>query len=204
MALRLRKVESLAKELNKTDSDIVNMLFSKGIRTIDGYYDQTLFDATAKEPALKTQQRIEWGLSPRLGLGAVKAILDPLGVRITVHDCKGAQYLMLKKDQTSSYCKWQYANSAGKKVRACNFQVRGFVADAKFENYIFTCFEGPFAWAMTRKQMLATWNSIKSGKEVNGFKVPETHLEHEGGSLQVRLSLDSSKFELRTPSQLGF
>lgn len=203
MALRLRKVESLAKELNKDSDDVINMLLNKGIKTVDGYYDQALFDATMKEPALKAQQRTEWGLSPRLGIGAVKSIMDPLGIRITVHDCKGAQYLMCKKGNVHQYVKWQYANSAGKKVRACNFQVRGFMVDAKFEHYIFTCFEGPFAWALSRKHMIAAWDTIISGGEVTGFQIPADHRESETGSLLVRLSLDNSKFEFKAAKQLG-
>ena len=204
MALRLRKVEALAAELNKDVQDVINILTNKGVRVIDGLYDQALFDAILKEPALRGKQRLEWGLSHRLGIGAVKHLLDPMGLRITIHDCKGAQYLMLKKGLTHNYIKWQYSNSVGRRIRACTFSVRGFTAESKFDHYLLTCFEGPFAWAISRKHLIAAHNTVKSGQELEGFRIPNSLKDHPTGALILRLSLDSSKYEFKNIKQLGF
>lgn len=204
MALRLRKVESLAKELNTTPDSVITMLSNKGVATVDGYYDSALFDALLKTPVISAKQRLDWGVSHRLGIGAVKHILDPLGVRITIHDCKGAQYLMLKKGGIHRYVKWQYSNYAGKKTRSCIFPVRGFMLDAKFEHYLFTCFDGPFAWAISRQEMIKNYGLLTGGKEVTGFTLQKGLEDHVGGALSLRLHLDTSKFELKLPKQLGF
>jgi hypothetical protein len=204
MALRLRKVELLAKELSKDVNDAINMLANKGIKVVDGYYDQFLFDAILKEPAIRSQQRLEWGLSHRLGIGAVKSLLDPLGLRITVHDCKRAQYLMLKKGTEHSYVKWQYANSSGVKTRTCLFQTLGFVDDEKQDHYLFVCFDGPFGWVLSRKQLISTWNTLRADGEVTSFSIPKKYAEHAGGALQIRFNIDTSKYELKNTKQLGF
>lgn len=204
MALRIQEVSKLAEELGKETPEVVQLLTSKGISTIGGYYDAALFDAVTKEPALTTKKRLEWGLSPRLGLGAVKAILDPMGVRVTVHDCRGSQWLMLRHGVKTVYVKWYYTNVPVTRKKWCNFEVRGFLRDDAPQNFLFTCFDGHFAWALSRATIRSAWTNMQQDKEVSLFSLVVGHEEHETGAVRIRLHTGTSKFQLQSPKQLGF
>ena len=202
--MRLRSITKLAEELEKTPDACIKMLAAKSIYVIDGFYDSALLEATAQEPRIAARQRVEWGLSPRLGLGAVKAVLDPLGVRIVIHDPKGAQWLMLRKATQTNYVKWHYANAVGKTTNTAVFAVRNFLTVKAPNHYLFTCFEGPFAWAVPTKTMTAAWNTLQKGEPVDRFQIAKGQTKHVGGALVIQLNTNSSKFELKDAKQLGF
>jgi hypothetical protein len=205
MTIRLRRVDALATELKKSATDVKKMLSAKGIVVVDGYYDGGLFDAVFKEPALLGRKRVEWGLSHRLGLGAVKYLMDPLGIRIVVHDCKATQYLMLRRSSKNVYVNWRYANEPTT-ASCCVFGVRNFLRDNAPNYYLFTCFDGPIGWVVPTKAMVAAWTTLKANgpDDTSIFSIPTGFEEHEGGSLFIQLDLTSSKYELKDHKQLGF
>jgi len=204
MPVRLRSIHKLAKEQSTTADVMVGILAARGIAVVGDLYDAALYEAVGTATDAPTSSKVNrWGLSHRLGLGAVKFLLDPLSIHITVHDCRGSQYLMLRKKGRLSYVKWHYANYAAVRTSTCKFQVRGFVYDAKYDYYLFTCFDGPFAWVIPRKQLLSTWNALLKGKEVNDFGIIKGQEENEGGALQIRLHTETSKFALTDSKQLG-
>lgn len=202
--MRLRPLSKLAAELEKTPEACIKMLAAKSIYVIDGFYDAALLEATAAEPQLAARTRVEWGLSPRLGLGMVKALLDPLGIRVVIHDPKGVQWLMLRKGAQTNYVKWQYSNTFGSKSNTCTFEVRNFLAETAPFHYMFTCFDGPFAWVVHTKILIAAWNTLQSGQPVERFAIVKDMSEHPGGALVLKLNTASSKFELSEAKQLGF
>lgn len=201
--MRLRSINTLAKELNKTVDECVTMLASRSIYVIDGYYDASLFEAVLSEPRLAARARIEWGLSPRLGLGAVKTLLDPLGVRVVIHNPKRCQWLMLRKGTETSYVKWQFANEFGRTDLMCTLEVRNFLEE-NAPLYFFTCFDGPHAWVLTPKILTKNWIALKSGEAVEDFKISRNQAANPGGALTIRLNTRSSKFALKDSKQLGF
>lgn len=208
MRIRLRRVANLAKEVNKSVEETTKILSARGIVVIDGFYDRGLFEALFNEPALLTKKRIEWGISHRLGIGAVKYLLDPLGIRIVVHDCRGSQWLMLRSENKNVLTRWQYANGYTSGPW-CVFSVRNFLQEGAAPYYLFTVFDGPHAWAISTKTLVAAWDALKQGRGSKAgiedhFSIPEGLTDHEGGALSVRVSVESHKFELKSKKQLGF
>ncbi len=204
MGIRIRRVSELAKEINKSVEDTTKLLSARGIVVIDGYFDKGLFEALYNEPSLLTRKRTDWGLSHRLGIGAVKYLLDPLGIRIVVHDCRGTQWLVLRSDSKNVLVRWQYANdfTAG---TWCAFSVRNFLRPNAPPYYLFTVFNGPHAWAISTRTLVVAWNKLHENEEKHDiFKIPDGFEEHEGGALSVSLTASSNKFELKDKKQLGF
>ncbi len=204
MPNRLRRVEALAESLGQSTDQTYKMLQDKGIATINGLYDQALLDAVFAEPTMRQKQRFDWGLSTRLGIGAAKHLLDAQGIRISIHDCKRTQFLMLSKDDVKHYVRWQYANYAAPKSASCSFSFHGFLEDESYEYIFLTCFDGPFGWALTRTTLIKAWEALQAKKEFTGFYIPKGKTKHKTGSLLAHLSTDASKYELKSPKQLGF
>lgn len=203
MKVRLQNIEKLAKQLENTVEAVTKILNGRGIVVLNGYYDDALFQATYREPSVDSRKRIDWGLSDRLGIGAAKALLDPLNIRITIHDPKRGNHLLLKKSGVYRYIKWQYSNYLNRGTEA-QMTVTNVNVDSMYTHYLFTCFEGPYGWAIPQRDLRNAHAKLLAGEEVPGFTLPKAKEKHPGGVLKVRLDTTAAKFSLKTAKQLGF
>jgi len=200
MSSRFRTIEDLAAERNKSTGDMEKILSDKGIVVVNGLYDSVLFEAVFTAPS-----KADGGLSPRTGLGAVQSLVDPLGVRVLVHDVHRTQTLVFRKGTKNTIAKWQYIGLAHGNVYA--FTVRGFLSNHSPTHFFLTCFEGPHAWVATRQQLTREWKLIKEkGNDPNdtGVRIPPGSEDSESGHLVLRLTATPSKYFLQTAKQLGF
>jgi hypothetical protein len=194
MGIRLRQVEDLAKELKSDKKQTLARLTNLGVKVIDGYFDAVRFEAAVQEPSWLRGKRNEWSLSPRTGLGAVKFLLDPLGISIVEHECRGSNYLMLRRDLSAGvkgamansargkvaavvsagsrlsekkvFCKMYYKGtfSSNKKHKVCAFEINNIKHELAPDYYLGMCFEGPLLWAFDRDDMLEYHAKLKKSE----------------------------------------
>lgn len=200
MSSRFRTLETLATERNKSVGDMEKILGDKGIVVVNGLYDSVLFEAIFTAPS-----KADGGLSSRTGLGAVQSLVEPLGVRVLVHDVHRAQTLVFRKGTKNTIAKWLYIGQTFGNVYP--FSVRGFLNANAPTHFFLTCFEGPHAWVATRQQLAREWKLIKekgNDPEDASVRVPSGSEDSESGHLVLRLKATPSKYFLQTAKQLGF
>lgn len=201
---RYKKISAFATELDITEDQAVKQLEEKRVPVYEGWYDDALWQAVMQEKYVAGKKRLATGLSSRLGVGAVQAILDPLDIAVTVHDPHGAQWLMLAHGTRRTYVKWHYSNDQQVRKETCTFHVRNFMGASAPAYYLMTCFTGPVAWALTPGVLTRAWKDLSSGKTLTQASIPNGYEEHEGGCLVLRLSTTNSPYLLRDKKQLGF
>lgn len=208
MGIKLRSVEDLAKELDRTQVSTQKFLFDQGIRVVDGFFNQQRLDAASLEPAFVTKRRQGWGLSHASGLGAIKFLLDPLKVDIVEHECRGAQWLMLrgpklKRNRVKVYYKGKL-NNYGKSAQ---FQIRNFLREGAPTHFLCVSFDGPHAWAISSRELTKKWDLLLEQdtfeKDDEGFHIPYGGDEHPGGFLGVTFKVDIGRHVLTTPAKIG-
>ena len=197
MSTRYRSIEELANARNKSVQEITKILSDRGIAVVGGLYDSVLFEAVFTAPS-KTG-----GLSPRTGLGAVQALVEPLGIRILVHDAQRSQTLVLRKGSKNTVVRWQYTHTANQTT--ASFHIRGFLEKDVFNHYLLTSFDGPTAWVFSTAQLSNLWKKLQEGATIRdeNIRIPSGEENAERGSLVLRLNQTSSIYLLKNQKQLG-
>jgi hypothetical protein len=202
---RYKKISALAEELELDTDKAIKLLEDKRVPVFEGWYDAPLWEAVAQEKYVAGKKRLATGLSARLGVGAVQALLDPFDIAVTVHDPRGAQWLMLCHGAQRQYVKWHYSNDQQIRKESCIFHVSNFLLPEKAAaHYLLTCFTGPVAWVVTPAMLGRAWRDLTSGKTLSHATIPEGQSEHPGGVLVLRMSTTNSPHLLRDKKQLGF
>jgi len=221
--IRLRPVEDLAKELKRDKKQTLAHLNALGVKVVDGFFDTVRFEAAVGEPQWLRNKRNEWSLSPRTGLGAVKHLLDPLGVIIIEHECRGSQYLMLRSGGPSitgrsgsagkglgskkSFCKMYYKGTfiSQRTNKTVSFDINNFKKDDAPDYYVCMCFEGPLMWVFSKDALLEAHASLRRsgyGKYVDEMTISQSQLEREFGGIHALVN-DKSSSLLVDAKQLG-
>jgi hypothetical protein len=213
--IRLRSVSDLAAELKVSPKAAQQRLSDLGIRVIGDMFDQIRFEAALAEPQWLRDKRNAWTLTPRTGLGAVKHILDPLGVVMVEHECRGAQYLMLRRmvgparnrlSGVKVFCKMYYKGQfVSDKKHTAAFDIVNFMGDSAPRIYLGMCFEGPMLWAFDTAQLCKIYRKLlksDTGSEIAGVSANRDMRSRELGGIHALVD-DKSPWLLTNASQLG-
>ncbi len=198
MQSRYKDVAVLAEDRKSTVAETTKFLAGKGIAVVGGLYDGVLYESIFSIPSAA-----DGGLSPRTGLGAVQAMLKPMGIRVGVHDVARAQSLVLRKGATNVVVRWQY--QAAPQGQHSRFAVRRFMLDNSPSLYLFTTFSDPAAWVMSKKDLVKAQKRIDDrGVDPNDptFSLPYGD-QPEHGALILRLSPQTAPYHLTSARQLG-
>jgi hypothetical protein len=195
---RFRRLEALAEERNKSESDMAKILSDRGIAVVDGLYDGILFEAVFTAPS-----KSDGGLSPRTGIGAVQSLVEQHGIRVLVHDANRSQTIVFRKGSKNVVARWQYVTQGGNVTK---FNARGFLHEDSHPYYLFTNFDGPTAWVLSTAQLMRMWKKLKDGTHNpndNSARIPPDGVDHEYGYIQLRLENENNRYLLKSPYQLG-
>lgn len=197
---RFKDVAALAEDRKSTVAETSKFLKDKGIAVIAGMYDSVLFESIFSIPSVA-----DGGLSPRTGLGAVQALLRPLGVRVGVHDVARSQSLVLRKGSSNVVVRWQY-QGAPKGHDVSQFHIRRFGADNAPSLYLLTTFIGPTGWVVSKKDLVKAQKQLDdlgASAKNDVFRIPNREDLHPDGDLVVRLSPSTAPYHLTSARQLG-
>lgn len=214
---RLRSIDELAEECGSL-AKATALLKEAGTPVIFGMYDSGALIALQNEPQqtnVGKKTKAAWTLAPTDGLGAIKALVDPLELDIVRHLYRRTNYVTLrnssnKRQQVKVYC----INSANPQSGNASFSLTGFLREGSSAYYLLVCFDGrgaeeeetvngPRAWALSRAQAQTMHRAaVKSGGESGGAKVGRESLDDLNGRMRLTLGTDS-QFALTEAKQLG-
>lgn len=203
---KLRRVDDLAEELGSLTKAMA-ALREAGVLPMFGMYDVGALDALQAEPKqsnIGKNAKNTWTLSPTDGIGAIKAVLDPLDVDIVRHLYRRTHYITIrngagKRQQVKLYC----VNSKHPKSGNASFSMTGFLRETSAAYYMMMCFEGPTAWALSRGQATAMHKAaLKNGGEGVGVRIGPEAMEDLNGRMRVTFAPDS-QYLLTEAKQLG-
>ena len=224
--IRLRQVEDLAKEIKRDQKQTLAHLNELGVKVIDGFFDSVRFEAAVSEPQWLREKRNAWSLSPRVGLGAIKHLLDPLGVIMVEHECRGSQYLMLRRAGPSIaanaskkttagtglgtqkvLCKLYYRGAflSTRAHKTAAFDIHNFLRADAPATYLGVCFEGPMMWAFSKRELVSVHTQL-SKREYGDRKwdlgISAAQQDREFGGVHALVN-ERSRWLLTDASQLG-
>lgn len=207
MPIRLRSVDDFAKEVGGKKK-AKQILSDKGIRIIDGFFDERRLEAAFAEPAWLRNRRKAWSLSHTSGLGAVKYLMDPLKINIIEHECRGAQWLMLQGSSGKrNFVKMYYKGTLTHSMTVGRFEIRNFLRSNAPSHFLCVAFPLPHAWVLEAKELTKRWHALKKmgrfEQDEDGFHIPYGAEDHEGGFLGITLRTTQGEYTLDDASKLG-
>jgi hypothetical protein len=200
MPRKLRAVSDLAAEVGDIKK-ARKILFNAGIKPVADYFDQSRLDIAVNEPQWHRSRNKAWSLSSKAGLGAMKYMLDPLKIDIMSHECKRSQWLTLQgPNRSRSYVKVHYKGKGSYDGAA--FQLRGFLYEDAPEYYFLICFEGPWAWVVSRSKCRSIWTKLKKHNKTEEGPFWIIDPKHPGGHLGMYFQSNNKSYNL-TLKRLG-
>jgi hypothetical protein len=185
VAFQLREVKDLAEELGSL-AEARAKLKLRGIEIWDGYYNHGAYLAVDSEPDttnIRKSIKKYWTLAPTDGVGAIKHLIDAIGLDITLHQWHQTNWVMVRNErgqrqQVKVYSTQRYTNRHGR----ANFGVSGFLTPQAPAYYMFVCYEGPRAWVVPRKQLIGLHKQCfnRRGKDLRHHITKPTKDDPEG------------------------
>ena len=209
MPFQLKKVDALAEELGKSVPDTLKFLAQHYVPHRGGFFDQGALDSVMAEPKLtniKTKTKNSFTLSPTDGLGAMKHVLDGANLDITRHLTRRANFLTVRNARGHrTQIKVYTTQRTHGEYDTATFSMRGFLAESDAVRYfMFICYEGPIAWVLSRKQLLALYTKVqKSPTSSDICRIPKLHAAHPTGAITLYLDPGQEAYLLTKASQLG-
>jgi len=203
---KLRSINDLAEELGSL-AKATAALKEAGISPMFGMYDMGALEALANEPKqtnVGKSAKNSWTLAPTDGLGAIKAVLDPLEVDIVRHLYRRSNYITVrngngKRQQLKLYC----INSKNPKTGNASFTMTGFLRETSAPYYMLMSFEGPTAWVLSRAQAAALHRAALKNEGIGvNVRVGREAMEDLNGRMRVTMTSDS-QYLLSEAKQLG-
>jgi hypothetical protein len=208
MPFLLRKLDDLAEERTQSPAQVKRYLDKLSIPSVGGYFDQGALEAVEAEPKcsnIKSASKDKFTIAPTDGIGAMKAILDKANVDIVRHLCRKANFLTVRnshghRQQVKVYCT-QHARGEWK---TATFSVRGFLRQEQADHFMFICFQGPIAWGMSRKQLIALHSKVKKSANASDVcRIPKGLAAHPTGALTLYLDPSQEAYLLTNQKQIG-
>lgn len=191
-AFELRDIKDLAEELGSEPKARAE-LRRRGIDLFNGMYNHGAFSAVDLEPKrsnIKSKDKSQSTLAECNGVGAVKYICDKIGLDLTLHEDRQANWYMVRNGKgLHRYFKCYSAQRYANRAERAQFQTSGFLTADAPQYYMFVCYQGPRAWVATRKQLIGLhkrcWNAV--GKEVREDIIKPTKDDPEGIRTSLRI-----------------
>lgn len=188
----------------------LKILKSAGIPCIHGYYDQDRLDAhLAISPELQ-RKRLEWGIAPTHGIGAIKSCFDAADLKIAAHYLRGANYFdILERNGQKRYVKLYYTNSASEESTVAAFTFTNFLVNTDITTYAACAINIPAIWLIPRQILIKAWDRLVKHKNKPEYRIKEKGTtmrltpegrDHEGGQLFVKLSIKDTRYVLPLPT----
>jgi hypothetical protein len=158
MPFQLRHIDDLAEELGSA-AKAKSALVSADVRVINGFYDHGALEAVFAEPKATNVGRAKknlFTLSETDGIGAIKHCLDKVDLDIVRHLYHGTNFITARNAKGKRRRMKVYSASRTRtQWQIAYFQCTGFLDHRNPGYYLFVCYEGPIAWAMSRNDLIA-------------------------------------------------
>lgn len=188
------------------------LLAEAQIPVVNGYFDKDRLDAVMAMPKELRTKRLEWGLSPTHGIGAVKACIDAAGLNLTAHylNRRNALDITDKKGKTRGV-RMYYTNHASDENTVARFNIINFLDDAPENYYALCALNIPAMWVFSNKELRAKWNRLRFNTEKikavhlqgdTGIWIPISQWKNQKGGLRFKLSSHESQWQV-SPNSLG-
>ncbi len=210
MPFQLRHVDDLAEEVGGK-AKAQKALAACGVRVVNGYYDQGAIDAMEAEPKttnIGKKARNAWTLAETDGVGAIKHCVDKTGLDLVRHLYHSTNYVTLRNKRGKRRQLKVYSSSRARtQYQIARFSITGFLSETAPSHYLFVCYEGPIAWTIDRRKLVAIHRKCKSNggslADGYGFHIPKDQLSHKAGKLVLALEAADEEFLFVRPSQVG-
>lgn len=169
MPFEMRAVDELAEQLGGVAA-AKRELKKRGVLIWEDMYNHGAYQAYESEPKrtnLNANKKEFSTLAETDGFGAMKGLLDKIGLDITLHQYHRTNWLMLRNSQGARqnvkvYVTQRFTNRHGR----ATFTASGFLTPQAPNYYMFVCFEGPRAWVISRRKLSFWYNKVfrKNGK----------------------------------------
>lgn len=199
MSFELRSVDELAELLGGM-AVAKRELKKRGVPLWEGMYNHgayTAFEAEPKRSNLQEETKRFSTLAETDGFGAMKNLLDRIGLDITLHQYHRTNWLMLRnmegaRQHVKVYVTQRFANRHGR----ASFVASGFMTPQAPAHYMFVCFEGPRAWVMSRRKLTHWYNKVfrKNGKHERQEIVKPVSDDPEGIRTTFNIPLFDKRF----------
>lgn len=209
-ATRLININELAKQVGSR-KQAMSLLRKSGIPVLDGFYDDKLLTAVASADTKHPSHKQNWGLSPLMGLGAVKSVLDSVKADILVHEQMGqTQHLVLTAGRGNTKRRLKlHRRSRQEGHLGTHFQVRNFFRDDCPTRFLMVNSDEQTAWVITRVQLR---NKFVRAQRMpyyyendDAFCIPyrsDSSKQNPHGILNLNLT-EKSPYLLKNRKQLG-
>jgi hypothetical protein len=195
----MRAVDELAELLGGVAA-AKKELKKRGVQVWEGMYNHgayTAFEAEPKRSNLNGPKKELSTLAETDGLGAMKSLLDSIGLDITLHQYHRTNWLMLRnaegsREHVKVYVTQRFANRHGR----ASFVASGFLTPQASAHYMFVCFEGPRAWVMSRRKLTYWYNKVfrKNGKHEKQEHIKPLGKDPEGIQTTFNIPLFDKRF----------
>jgi hypothetical protein len=210
MPFQLRHIDDLAEELGSA-AKAKSALVSADVRVINGFYDHGALEAVFAEPKATNVGRAKknlFTLSETDGIGAIKHCLDKVDLDIVRHLYHGTNFITARNAKGKRRRMKVYSASRTRtQWQIAYFQCTGFLDHRNPGYYLFVCYEGPIAWAMSRNDLIAMHKKcLKHGGYLEGdfgFSIPKSKLSHKTGTLRCSFEAADETHLLTSKRQLG-
>lgn len=207
---RLINVKELAQQVGSR-KQAMSVLKRAGIPVLEGFYDDKLLSAVMAADTKHPSHKQDWGISPLMGLGAIKSTLDKVKVDILVHEQTGqSQHLVLTAGRGVTKRRVKLHRRAAKDGQTgTHFQVRNFFRDDSPTRFLMVNSDEQAAWVVSRVQLRNKF--VRAQKmpyyyeDNDAFCIPyrsDSSQQTPYGILNLNLT-DDSPFRLKNRKQLG-
>ena len=210
MPFSLRTVDDLAEAQSISVADTKKYLAKRQVPIIGGYFDQGALDAVESEPKgtnIGKAAKNLFTLAGTDGVGAMKHTLDKVDLDIVRHLTRRGNLLTLRnKDKHRRQVKVYTTQRSTGSWSCSTFSMRGFLKTdgSQPDYYMFICFQGPVAYALSRKQLVALYRKVKKSAAASDMcRIPKALKDHPNGALSLYLSPDQESYLLTSSKQLG-
>jgi hypothetical protein len=204
------RLGTLTKLIEKTGSkaSALKLLNSAGIPCVHDFYDQDRLDAHLAVPPGMLAKRLEWGIAPTQGIGAIKSCMDAANLRITAHYLRGANYFDVIKGGENRHLKMYYTNKAHSEQTTAVFTFTNFLINEELKYYGACAISIPAMWVISRVALIKCWDRLQKNKSKLGYQLKEkgTHMwlpyksqKHPGGQLKIMFSIKDTRYALPLP-----
>lgn len=206
MTFRLRALEDLVEELG-TQAKATALLKEAGAALVHGMFDQGALDAFNSEPKTTNvgkSSKSAFTIAPTDGVGAFKAVLDPLELDIVRHLYLRSNFLTVRnakrqRAQLKVYC----ISSGHPRTGNASFTLNGFLREDAPQYFMLIVFDQVRAWVMSKQQaQLLHKATVKAGGKTDTATVKKADLDDLNGRMRVTLGMESD-YLLTSAKQLG-
>lgn len=210
MPFRLRHIDDLTDEVG-TKQKAEELLRAADIRVVNGFFDDGALHAVFAEPKatnIGRKAKDRWTIAETDGIGALKAVLDRVGLDIVRHLYHATNYLTVRNGKgRRRRCKVYSASRTHTQWQVAKYSVTGFLDPTQPSYYLFICYEGPIAWALSRQQLRTLHTRCLENEgvhpQVPNVSIPVKKMAHPRGCLSIGLEASDERYLLQAAKQLG-